>query len=189
MQLNIYKISHPIIQLILNDIKNYHNQQQKNHYYRYIGLLIIYEMFRKYIEIDKIYIKLIKNIKSITVHNHRKKYLILTDISETYDMITDIKIILPIVEIIHINYQNIEELENSIKSLRIQNEDIHVFIVEKVTSNDNVIKLIKYLSYNKNISTSKIAIGCITSYHKTLTEIGRYYPKLKIYTTEIKNNS
>lgn len=186
MQLNIYKISHPIIKLILNDLKN---QNNKNYYYKYIGLLIIYEMFRKYIEIDEVYIKLIKNIKNITVHNYRKKYLILTDISATYDMITDIKTILPIVKIVHINYQNIEEIEYSIKSSQIQNKDTNIFILEKVTSNDNVIKLIQYLSYNHNVSTNKIAIGCITSYHETLTKIGNSYPELKIYTTEIKNNS
>lgn len=189
MQLNIYKISHPIIHLILNDLKNYDNKQQKNYYYKYIGLLIIYEMFRKYIKTDEIYIKLIKNIKNITVHNYKKKHLILTDISTTYDMITDIKIILPLVEIIHINYNNIEEIEYSIKSLEIKNKDTNVFIVEKVISNDNVVKLIHYLSYNHNILTNKIAIGCITSYHETLIKIGNYYPRLNIYTTEIKNNS
>lgn len=186
MQLNIYKVSHPIIQIILNQIKYYNNQNEKNYYYKYIGLLLIYEMLRKYVQTNNIYIKRINDVKKITLSNYKTKYLILTDISKTYDMITDIKTVLPNLEIINIGDYNIKEIEYSIKHLVLKSKDTNIFIIEKTTSNNKIIKLIEYLKYNQNISTKNIIIGSITSYHETLIQIGNYYPELNIYTAEIK---
>nr|YP_009396506.1 uracil phosphoribosyltransferase [Polysiphonia scopulorum]ARW65692.1 uracil phosphoribosyltransferase [Polysiphonia scopulorum] len=185
MQLNIYKISHPIIQLILNDIKNHNKKNEKNYYYKYIGFLIIYEMLRKYIQTKHIYIKLIDNVKSVTVHNCRKRYLILTDISKTYDMIADVKVILPNIEVINVNYKNLEEIEYSIKNLQITEQETNIFIIDKITISENIIKLITYLNHKHYISISNITIGCITCYHETLNQISNHYPELNIYTTDI----
>nr|YP_010619566.1 hypothetical protein orf182 [Xiphosiphonia pinnulata]WAX03579.1 hypothetical protein orf182 [Xiphosiphonia pinnulata] len=181
MKLNIYKISHPIIKTLLSHL----HLNKKEQHYKYIGFLLIYEIFRKYIEINKIYIKQINNIKLIDVINKNKKYLILTDISNTYDIINNIKEILPEVHIIHVDYQDTYKIEESLKNLKIDINISKILIVEKIINNDTIINLIKYLKKKKNLHSKDINIGCIISNEETLNKMGNHYPELKVYTTKI----
>nr|YP_010851123.1 Uracil phosphoribosyltransferase [Aphanocladia stichidiosa]WGH13973.1 Uracil phosphoribosyltransferase [Aphanocladia stichidiosa] len=181
IKLNIYEISHPIIKILLTRINK--NKKQEN--YKYIGFLLIYEIFRKYIDINKIYIKQVKKIKDYNVINKNKKYFILTNLSNTYDIINEIKIVLPQIDIIHIDYSNTEQIEKSIKNLKIDLERDKILILEKVTNNHTIMNLIQYLKKQKNLHNKDINIGCIISYEETLNQIAHHYPKLKVYTTKI----
>nr|WGH12983.1 Uracil phosphoribosyltransferase [Echinothamnion sp.] len=181
MKLNIYNVSHPIIKILSNRINE--NETQQN--CKYIGLLLVYEIFRKYINLKKIYIKQIKSIKYYDIINKNKKYFILTNISQTYDMINEIKIILPQIQIIHIDYSDIKNIEKSIKDLTINVEKDKILIIEKITKNNTVMNLIQYLTKQKNLQSKNIYIGSIISNEETLNEIGSYYPKLTVYTTKI----
>nr|YP_010851519.1 Uracil phosphoribosyltransferase [Echinothamnion hookeri]WGH14369.1 Uracil phosphoribosyltransferase [Echinothamnion hookeri] len=181
MTLNIYEISHPIIKILLTRINK--NRQEEN--YKYIGFLLIYEIFRKYIDINKIYIKQIRKIKYYDVINKNKKYFILTNLSNTYDIINEIKTVLPQISIIHIDYSNTEQIEKSITNLKINLEKDKILIIEKVTTNNTIINLIKYLKRKKNLHSKDINIGCIISSEETLNQIAHHYPQLKVYTTKI----
>ena len=171
----------------MNYITGTIHKEKYEYYYRYIGLLLTYEMFRKYLEINKIYIKLINEVKEINLPNTKKKQIILTDISNTYDMIVDIKIILPTVEIINVNYRNMETIEYSIKNLKIQYQKTQIFILEKQIVDKTLINLITCLKNEKHMAIEDITIGCIQINHTNLNKIGSQYPELNIYTTQIIN--
>nr|YP_010851717.1 Uracil phosphoribosyltransferase [Echinothamnion hystrix]WGH14566.1 Uracil phosphoribosyltransferase [Echinothamnion hystrix] len=181
MTLNIYEIFHPIIKILLTRINK--NQEEEN--YKYIGFLLIYEIFRKYIDINKIYIKQVRKIKYYDVINKNKKYFILTNLSNTYDIINEIKTVLPQIYIIHVDYSNTEQIEKSIKDLEIDSEKDKILIVEKITKNNTIINLIKYLNKKKSLHSKDINIGCIISSEETLNQIANHYPQLKVYTTKI----
>nr|YP_009400022.1 uracil phosphoribosyltransferase [Tolypiocladia glomerulata]ARW69841.1 uracil phosphoribosyltransferase [Tolypiocladia glomerulata] len=184
MQLEIYKISHPIIQTIINKLDRYHNNELK-YYNKYIGLLIIYEILRKYIKIQKLYIKKVRGIKEIDIIDKKNKYLILTDISKTYNMINEMEYIFNHAKIVHINYDNRKTIEYSIDNLKIDINNTYIFIIEKITEKEKVLGLIEYLEIIKKIPSDKISIGNIISNNKILEKIGTKYPKLKVYTTKI----
>nr|YP_010619178.1 hypothetical protein orf186 [Pterosiphonia complanata]WAX03191.1 hypothetical protein orf186 [Pterosiphonia complanata] len=181
MKLNIYNISHPVIKILLANL----NQNQEEQNYKYIGFLFIYEIFRKYIEIKKIYIKEIKNVNSVNLINKNTKHFILTDISNNYDIINDIKTILPEIQIIHVNYQSTETTEKSLKHLTINLKRSKILIIEKITNNNTIINLLKYLKNKKHLHSKDINIGSIISDEETLNNIGSHYPELKVYTTKI----
>nr|YP_009397745.1 uracil phosphoribosyltransferase [Dipterosiphonia australica]ARW66931.1 uracil phosphoribosyltransferase [Dipterosiphonia australica] len=183
MKLQIYELSHPIIKIILNEIENNEND------YKYIGLLLMYEILRNYISIKKIYIKKIKAIKEFNTINKNEKHFLLTNISNTYDMISEIKVIVPNIKIIHIDYSSTDKIEQSIKNLEISNNNTKIFIIEKITINEQISNLINYLIHNKQIDSKYINIGCVISHQKSLEQIANQYPKLKVYTTKIIYNN
>nr|ARW69426.1 uracil phosphoribosyltransferase [Polysiphonia sp.] len=181
MKLNIYKISHPIIKTMLSKI----DQTNQQYYYKYIGLLFIYEILRKHIDVKRIYIKQINETKYLDIINKNNKHFILTDLSCTYDMISDIRTMLPSINIVNINYQNIDHTKESINDLNVNLSQDKIIILEKVTRNDKIINLINYLNNKKNIDTANINVSSIISCEKILNKIGSQYPKLKVYTTKI----
>ncbi len=185
MTLKIYKLSHPILKTILSHTSS----QIHNYNYRYIGLLLLYEIFRQNIITKKIYIKHIKSIKIIDVIHEDKKYLILTNISETYDMISDINQLIPKVQVIHTEYKNRNSIQNSLNNLKIDSRKSEIFIIEKITKNEYIIDLINYLTNEKKINTRNIKIGSIISNENTLEKIGNEYSELKLYTTKILYNN
>lgn len=187
MQLNIYKISHPIITIISNKINKSKCKSNYDFHYRYIGLLIAYEIFRKYIKTKEIYIKKTKDIKNISITEFTNKNLILTNISENYSMITDIKIVLPTIEILDINYNEINKINQSIKNIQTEREKTNIFIIEKYTSNERIIDLINELKNIKSLLINQIIIGSIESNHSILNKLGSCFPEIKVYTTKIIN--
>nr|YP_009394654.1 uracil phosphoribosyltransferase [Vertebrata thuyoides]ARW63216.1 uracil phosphoribosyltransferase [Vertebrata thuyoides] len=189
MQLKIYQISHPLIKLIITRMKSqYISRIDIEHYYRYLGFLILYEIMRQYLEIRSLHIQLINKVKSIDVINQQKEYLVLTNTSETYHMITDIKSLIPNIKIAHVNYNNTNIMTECIQNLNINSGHTSIFIIEKNTENEKIIDLIDYLKNIKKISIHDISIANILSNSIILTKIGKKYPKLKVYTTKINDN-
>jgi len=178
MQLNIYNVSHPIIKLLSNVIwQKKQNPIISSYYYNNLGLLLMYEILRKHIIVKRVYIKHIHSTKLLNLVNNKIKYIIITDLLNNYEMLTNIKMLLPNIEIIDINYENILKENNS--------KNTEIFIFEKQLKSSNILELIKYLKLKHSISVKNINVACIISYQHTLNELGYEYPKLKVYTTEI----
>ncbi len=187
MQLQIYKISHPIIKLISSRINNkYISHVDQRQCEKYAGFLIIYEIFRKYISIRNIYIKLTEGTKIVEAIDTNKKYVLLTNISNTYHMLTDITSITSNFELHHVDYEKKNEIKNYIENIYSDNSNISIFIIERITKNYKIVNLIEYLVKDKKFSLDKISICNIFSSSGILKEIGQKYPKLKIYTTKIE---
>lgn len=188
MTLNIYTISHPIIQLLANSIINktqsYHVYENN---YKYLGFLFIYEILRKHIITTSLYIPNIYATKHFYLVNPKTKLYILTDLSTNYKMITDIKIIIPNIEIIHIEYTNNETM-NNVEKIITDYLKIKIFILDEDIKNEKIIKLIEKLKFNK-IPLQNVCITCITCYERILHKLNNIYPKLKIYTTKIIYNN
>ena len=190
MKLNIYKISHPIIQLLSNasSIDNKNNILSK-YYCKNLGLFFMYEILRKHIKINTIYIKSLYSTRQLKLINYNEKYLIATDLSNTYEIVSDIKTLLPNIDIMNINYNNLLSNSEVSKSLKEQEQrkNTKIFIVEKELSSINIMNTIKHLILKKEVDIENINIACITSEHSELKQLGNRYPNVKVYTTEIVN--
>lgn len=186
MKLKIYQISHPIIKLISSNILSSNtNEIQNEFYYKYIGFLIIYEMLRKNLKIKNIYIKNVTGVDVLQVIDRKVKYVILTNLIETYGIINEIKVVLPDIKILHIEYKDFNLLSHKMSNLNQNYKNTKIFIMEKKTENDKVTYVIDYLKKENNISLENINIGNILSSSVALEKIGRKYPDIKIYTTTI----
>lgn len=186
MQLRIYKISHPITKLISNNLLNKNVSGAHNElYYRYLGFLILYEMFRKNLKIKNLHIKTVKGINILNVIDNTFKYIILTNIIETYSIINEIKLVLPNITIIHVEYENFNNLNDRMRELNHNYRNANIFIIEKKTESDKITYIIDYLKKEKNVSLDNINIGNILSDSIALEKIGQKYPEIKIYTTQI----
>nr|YP_009399407.1 uracil phosphoribosyltransferase [Kapraunia schneideri]ARW69013.1 uracil phosphoribosyltransferase [Kapraunia schneideri] len=187
MQLEIYQISHPLIKIILSslDIK-YISEIDKHRYERYLGFLIIYEILRKYILIKNIYIKLLEETKQINMIDNDRKYIILTNTSKTYNMISEISCITPNLEIIHTEYENKHKIQDYIEKISLYKQEYSIFILEKITKNYQILNLLDFLIKDSNITINQVSICNILSCSQLLNKIGQKYPKLKIYTTKIQ---
>nr|YP_009393620.1 uracil phosphoribosyltransferase [Bostrychia simpliciuscula]ARW62182.1 uracil phosphoribosyltransferase [Bostrychia simpliciuscula] len=194
MQLNIYKISHPIIQFLSSSIINKTTSKSLHEqHYKYIGLLFIYEVLRKYIKTEELYIKNIHYTKNVNLINLQNRCYIFTDLPSTYRMITDIKILLPNIEIVHVEYKNDhtidKEIKNINKNIELKYFNINIFILDEIIKNEEIIKLIKYLKRHTKVPSENMHIACIACYNEILNKLSNIYPKLKVYTTKIIYNN
>lgn len=187
MQLNIYIISHPIIKLLTHQTLNseIHPSLQINTH-KYTALFLIYEISRKWIRINNIYIKQFKIIKEIALINNSQKYFFCTNINQNYEILPDIRMILHQVKIIDIE-NNLEifkkKLHSNIKEVK--KDNIKILLFDNVLSDNYIINVLHYLTQYEDIKIDNINIACIYCYHQTLNIIGHQYSKLKIYTTKI----
>nr|YP_009399006.1 uracil phosphoribosyltransferase [Cliftonaea pectinata]ARW68066.1 uracil phosphoribosyltransferase [Cliftonaea pectinata] len=191
MQLNIYTISHPIIELLSNStIYNSRDESNAQFYYKHIGLFLLYEVLRKQIKIEKIYVKYTYSIKDLCLISPCTKNCILTNLKDTYSMLGDIKILMPSIEIINVKYDNYKlDIIDKTKLLKLQEKynNLKILILENNLKNDTIINLIDNLKNENKILIKDIKIACITSYYEILNKLGKIYPKLVIYTTKIVN--
>lgn len=192
MQLNIYLMSHPVIQILANDIiykqdSTIYNDKRNNH--SQLGFLIIYEILRKSLIINKIYIKKLHYIREIHTLNKSKPYLILTNIIKSYSFINNALDLFPEVKVQHITTnQDNNTLYNQNKYQLTNNTNIEVFIIELHLNNYSIIDTLDQLILRNEINSKSIKIICITCINKILDKIGAKYPNLSIYTTKIINH-
>lgn len=184
MRLNIYLISHPIIKQLSQDIINSNliNEQIYKHNTKLLGYLLIYETIRRWVNIHYIYIKNIESYKEIYKFDTQESYIILTDLIECNDIISNISTILPKMGLQHINFKNNQQ-DNYEYIQTIGKEKI--IIVEKFLNNYSVIRLIDYLVKKQKIKSSQIKIMCVTCSHSICEYLGNQYQSLEIYTTKI----
>nr|QVY58362.1 uracil phosphoribosyltransferase or UMP pyrophosphorylase [Kappaphycus striatus] len=189
MQLNVYLISHPIINKLSTQImystksKNYVN----TYIYSQLNLFLIYEVLRKLVQTKKIYIKNIDYIEEIYIFNPKESYILLTNLENCGDIILYLKTIVPQLSLIHINlnkkqYINKNYLNDNIKNLE---EKQKIVVIEQFLDNHSIIPLIDYLIYNIRIKSKTIKLICITCTNNILSIMNNRYPSLEIYTTKI----
>nr|WCH56222.1 hypothetical protein [Calliblepharis sp.] len=188
MPLNIYIISHPIINKLSTDIiySEKKDNQLYTHVYNQINFLLIYELLRKWIKIQNLYIKDIDYIKEISIFDPKESYLLFTNLENCCDIINNLKTIIPKLYLIH-TYTN-ENKENYIKIHPNFNYDIKnnkIIIMEKILNNYSIINFIDNLINKYQITSTSIKIICIACNNNILKVINNKYSTLEIYTTKI----
>lgn len=190
MQLNIYIISHPLIQNLSQQIINHTLRKYTYNcltiYYKQIGQLMIYEAIRKWIKNQKIYIKTLNTIKELSILHPKESYIIIADLINSHELVSEIPALLPESNIIHrsLDKQILLSNEDDIINQIITKKD-KIFIIIKFLNSYSIIKLIQDLISKKHVKLNQICIICITCDNKILDKIGSNYPHLNIYTTKI----
>ena len=195
MQLNIYLISHPIIQKLSNDIiynQTFMNQNVYNHTYKQLSFLMMYEVLRQCIKIQNIYIKKINYIKETCIFSTQESYLILADLTDSYNIVTDIIALFPKVYIQHLYLDQQNNLKNHIeiyqKIQNTQKNNTKIILIQPYLNSYSSIKILDYLILKNDIKIQNIFLVCISCHHKIIEKIGTKYPKLSIYTSKIMIN-
>nr|YP_009397337.1 uracil phosphoribosyltransferase [Thuretia quercifolia]ARW66523.1 uracil phosphoribosyltransferase [Thuretia quercifolia] len=184
MKLNIYIISHPIIKILSNSIiRNNKIIIKDSQQYKYLGFLLIYETMRKYINIKSIYIKKTNYVKTIYVTDPNKENYIFTNLIETYKIIGEITLLLPEIKVVNIDTK--KKIEKIHLDLKNTNTNKEIIIFDTVLKSTWIIEIVKDLNKNKEICIENIKIACLACYNQILNKLGKEYPKLQIYTTEI----
>lgn len=195
MKLNIYLMSHPTIQKLANDFIhgqniNPYDYQQNN--YSQLGFLIIYEILRKSLIINRIYVKKINHIKEICKFSNNKSYLIITDLIKWHQIVNQAVNLFPKVTLQHFSWDkyNNSSIHTNISSVinRIDHKNTEIFIIELYLINYSIITILDKLILKHNIQSHLIKIVCITCYNNILNKIGKKYPNISIYTTKIITN-
>lgn len=192
MTLNIYIISHPIINTLSSQIiySIQENNEINESIYNEINFLLIYELLRKWIEVKNIYIKNIDYIQEISMFNPNESYTLFANLEKCYNIIDSLKILIPKLSIIHTytykdrNY-NAKIYYNSNQEKKLKNSKI--IIIEKILSNNSIINFVTELVKQYNIHITCIKIICIACHNKILELINKKYSNLEIYTTKIIN--
>nr|YP_009332614.1 hypothetical protein [Membranoptera weeksiae]AHZ94628.1 hypothetical protein [Membranoptera weeksiae] len=186
MLLNIYLISHPIIKLLSESfIYKGINEAQNNYKYKYISLFLFYEMMRKHLQIKIIYIKRISYVQIFYMLESNKEYYIITNLLNTYNVIGEIKILMPNIKILHINNQT-QSLSQELNDIKYSiNKMKKIIILENILYQSSIIELITFLIKEHKIYIENIHIVCIACYNQILDQLGKKYPQLNIYTTQI----
>nr|WDZ67963.1 hypothetical protein [Gracilaria vermiculophylla] len=183
MKLNIHTIIHPIIQKLAYEImheKTYEKSINTNNE-KTLGMLIFYETLRKWLKIDSVYIKKVDILKKELFLNQSEKYLIITNIIECYNILSEVQKILPKTYLKHIDFYN----KNNEFICNTKLEEYKIIIFEKFLINYNIIETINYLNSKYKINLSGIKIVCVTCNSNILKSIAQKYPYLNIYTTKI----
>nr|YP_009244361.1 uracil phosphoribosyltransferase or UMP pyrophosphorylase [Gelidium vagum]AMK96603.1 uracil phosphoribosyltransferase or UMP pyrophosphorylase [Gelidium vagum] len=180
MQLNIYLLNHPFIQVL----SNYITEKEKHNNFIYylksqqLGSFLIYEVLRKCMHLKDVYIKKINYIQEIKVNYPLQSYSIISDLTTSHHIITNAAKLLP--------YTTFECINNINDKVSYKNNEKIIFF-EKFLCNYKAIKSIDYLVKNKKININQMKVACIICNNKVLSQIGEKYPRLEIYTTKITN--
>ena len=192
MRLNIYLISHPIIQKLATDIKNYIVQnktlRQKYHIFHILNTLLIYEVVRKWIKPYNAYIPSINSIKELYVFDPRESYLILANLVYYSNILLDIYNLLPRTDVQHINLDPlcVKYIDNTcFKSNCIDEIKNKKIIIINNFLTTSIIEILDYLTIEKQISISQVRIICLVCNNTILEKLGERYPLIHIYTTRI----
>nr|QCI05112.1 Uracil phosphoribosyltransferase [Centroceras clavulatum] len=182
MKLNIYILSHPIIQIFNKNIINSKKIKEKTDQSK-ITIFLLYEILRKIVKITNIYIYKMNYLQQFSVMDCEQKNYIVTDIVNNLNMLTEVSNTFPQTEIKHFsfNYENEWNLEN----FNNINDKTNIIILEKFLESNNILKLIKYFKEIKKIQEKQITITCITCSNQVLEKISQYYNDINIYTTHI----
>nr|YP_009396093.1 uracil phosphoribosyltransferase [Dasya naccarioides]ARW65279.1 uracil phosphoribosyltransferase [Dasya naccarioides] len=186
MLLNIYILSHPIIKLLSPSITKLNTSKEINYdKIKYIGLFLIYEITRRYINVESIYIKKVSYTKEIHLPKKNEQYYIITDLIKTYKTIGEVQNLIPNLKILHVNNQQqlsniyIKEENNCL------NQNKQIIIFENIITTYLVMNLVEQLIDKNNIKIKNIHITCIACYTQILNKLGKKYPELNLYTTKI----
>nr|YP_010195639.1 hypothetical protein LK149_pgp005 [Gracilaria baiana]UAD83036.1 hypothetical protein [Gracilaria baiana] len=183
MRLNIHTLIHPTIQKLAYEIiyQKSHKKLKDTNNEKTLGMLIFYEILRKWLKIDNIYIKKVDILKEKCLLNQLDKYLIMTNIIECYNILADVQRILPESYLKHIDFNNLNNNFYCNEKL----EEYKIIIFEKFLKNYGIIEIINYLQKNNQINLNHVKIICLTYNNNILKYLAKKYPQLNIYTVKI----
>lgn len=193
MKLNIYTISHPIVQILSNEAQNTNLESNtKNQTYKQLGLFLIYETIRNWLKIYRLQIKQVNFVKEIVVIDPKESYIIMTDINMDLAFIQEASYIVPNCNIGLMNFNKTDttnlmdsDFSNTLAQI---NESTKIIVINKYIDVENLSKLMDYLIIIKKIHTTQIRLTCIICEENKLVKISQKYPELKVYTTQVKDN-
>nr|YP_010471022.1 uracil phosphoribosyltransferase or UMP pyrophosphorylase [Synarthrophyton patena]UVF62851.1 uracil phosphoribosyltransferase or UMP pyrophosphorylase [Synarthrophyton patena] len=193
MKLNIYTISHPITQLLSNNIQNTKQEDSiYNQSLNQIGLFLLYETIRDWIKIYKLTVKQIYTTKEFLIHDSKESYIVMTNITINLEIIQKAKYILPNCNISLINFKKCQNSVFTDLNFSYIPKQIHpltkIIIISHFINAKHIIKLMDYLTKIKNIKIYQVRLISIICESNKLITISKIYPKLNIYTTKIKND-
>nr|YP_009392994.1 uracil phosphoribosyltransferase [Caloglossa intermedia]ARW61556.1 uracil phosphoribosyltransferase [Caloglossa intermedia] len=190
MRLNIYLISHPIIKILSNSSKYQTTDTSSNEQIRqkYLGFLLFYEIMRKNFYTRTVYIKQISDSKTVFMPDPQKQNYIITNLLDTYSIVSKITEIIPNLNIINISQPDIsQETTGKIQEILKYNRKFEkkIVIFETTLIQNYTTHLIEFLINKLKISIKEIDIACLICSHQVLNKISQKYPQLNIYTTRI----
>lgn len=189
MKLNIYIISHPIIQIFNNHItQNKYNTSKNisdNIYHSKIMVFLIYELFRKTILIQNIYINKLDTIQHLAKMNSMQRNYVFTNIIENFDIMNEISTTFPQTEIQHYDINNTINPTDNIKYTF--NNITNIIIVEKFLDQYDIIRFLEHLINHVSVDEKQIIIACITCNNQIIERISQKYHHIRLYTTQIIN--
>ena len=195
MRLNVYLISHPIIKHLATQFSYFTSQQDSidssQHIAHQLHVLLIYEVAKRWIKTDQIYIQNIDCIKELCIFDSKESYLIMANLMTCGNITVDLNHILPKVDIQHINFSKNNFLNTNYYCL--EDHIINIMKEKKIIIIDHhlkhsMIELLDYLILQNKIEIENIKVICIECHNNILEKIGSKYSLLKIYTTKIYNN-
>lgn len=192
MKANIHVISHPIVQYLSSTTKqNKIISNIKHQLLRQLGLFLIYETIRSWIETYCITIQQINYIKDIAIVDPKESYIILASTDIDLSLIQEAQYLLPRCNTCLINlshYSSKKEPESSFLPNQIFNNYTKVIIITPKLNINYIVTTLHNLIYIKNIKIRQIRLACIYCETEKLIEINRKYPKLNIFTTKIEKD-
>nr|UAD85696.1 hypothetical protein [Gracilaria edulis] len=183
MKLNIHVIIHPIIQQLAYKLIYTKSQKNSQNYddEKTLGMLIMYEIFRKWLTTNNIYIKKVDILQEKLLSNELNRYLIISNIIENHNILSNIKKILPQTDFKHISLEKKNKLYNWNPKISMKK----IIIFEKFLQDYKIMTTIKNLEEKNKINLTNVKVVCITCNSKILYYIARRYPKINVYTTKI----
>lgn len=193
MKLNIYLLSHPLIQNLCNVADESLTQTKiNNNTNKLLGLFIIYETIRKWIKVYHLTIKQVRLTKEKVIIDPKESYIIIfnnLNLLSTFQEIQSLlpKINLELIKEDEINENTICQLIHPTQKNRLYTK---IIIVNYEIDINYVSKLVDLLINQRNISIDQIYLTCIKCKTNQLIELSKseLYKNLAIYTTKIIKN-
>lgn len=185
MKLNVYTSSHPII-LYLSSItrEKYLSNDLKKYRWRQLGVFLIYESLRNWLQTHLITIKTIEYTKNITILDNQEQYHIITNNNRFLCCIQETEYIIHKCNIQIISEDQIT-ISNNYKNIKDNSYNNKIIIVLPISEPSYILKLIQYLIRDIKLQIEQIRLVCVYCYNDHLITISQRHPRLTIYTTEI----
>nr|AYR06171.1 uracil phosphoribosyltransferase [Renouxia sp.] len=192
MKLNIYTVTHPIIQQLVSILKNKNTHPIiYDRTSQHLSIFLIYETIRNWFKNQELYIKELNITKKLSLANPQESCIVITNIPQNLNLIQELQEFIPNCQINFVNLCKINEkweVNSKFNFIPLDiNNNKKIIILDKNIQTEAIITLINYLTIKK-VEINQIRISSITCSTHTLKVLGNKYPKLNIYTTEIIEN-
>ena len=187
MKLNIYTISHPIVQQLSSAVKQKNLISNVRHQWlRQLGLLLIYETIRSWLNIYQVTIKKINYIEDTVIMDPKESYIIIANTDVDLSLIQEAQYLLPQC---HINLANSKDYIKNMQQysqIKYLNKNVKIIIISAELDADYILETVHKLVQTQNISIKQIRIACIKCETEKLVNINQNYPMLNIFTANMK---
>ncbi len=182
MPLNIYTIKHPLALSWVSCL----SQQGMTNFEEFdlierLILTLVYEATRKFIHINKIYLKKLDSLTTVNTISNKFEYCILLNSRTTQIAGKKILSFFPQAQIYNFPIDIINKYKKR------TNCNIKILFIQELLDSDNTIRTLHML-YNCKTVTTDLQICSISCSSHALERINLSYPNLKIYTVGIKNS-